>query len=389
MANRKRWSSTVGIHRGTRVRVYERTPGGTLYCAVWVPGRGVSRRSLGHTDRKRALREAAELATLRAKGEIETQRSSLTMDALLARYLANATHARDGSLKTERYRRDCAKRACYLVQWFGTQCEAAKLTPDRLQAYVRARRAGDVSGRAVRTRSVQSDLVFLKSALHWAAGVFDDGRPLLERNPLAGFSPPRERDPRRPLIDGAAVKALLDVAEIVSPQLPLLIVLMDTTGRRLSSVLGLRWDDFDFDEGRIRWRAELDKTRRASETPIPKAALGPLTALRRARAAIGASLVFPHPKRSKTGQPVTRHLASYWLTRAFELAGVPKPEGSLWHAFRRRWATLRKHLPLKDVAAAGGWHDLTTLLTCYQQPDEETLRAVVDYEKPAVKVGSN
>jgi hypothetical protein len=54
MANRKRWSSTVGRNRGTRVRVYERTPGGTLYCAVWVPGRGASRRSLGHTDRKRA-----------------------------------------------------------------------------------------------------------------------------------------------------------------------------------------------------------------------------------------------------------------------------------------------------------------------------------------------
>ncbi len=389
MANRKRWSSTVGIHRGTRVRVYERTPGGTLYCAVWVAGRGVSRRSLGHTDRKRALREAAELATLRARGEVEEKRSPLTLDALLARYLARATHARDGSLKTERYRRDCAKRARYLVQWFGAQCEAAKLTPDRMQAYVRARRAGEMSGRPVRTRSVQSDLVFLKSALHWATGVFEEGLPLLERNPLAGFSPPRERDPKRPLIDGASVKALLDVAEIVRPQLPLLIVLMDTTGRRLSSVLGLCWDDFDFAKGRIHWRAELDKTRRASETPIPKAALGPLLALRRARAAIGASLVFPHPKRSMAGQAVTRHLASYWLTRAFALAGVRKPDGSLWHAFRRRWATMRKHLPLKDVAAAGGWHDLTTLLTCYQQPDEETLRAVVDYVKPVGAVACN
>lgn len=388
MAIRKRWSSTVGSHRGTRVRVFERTPGGPLYCAVWVSGRGASRRSLGHTDRKRALREAAELATLRAKGEME-QRSPVTLDALLARYLAQATHARDGSLKTEHYRRDCAKRARYLVQWFGAQCEAAKLTPDRMKAYVRARRAGEVSGRPGRTRSVQCDLVFLKSVLHWATGVFENNVPLLERNPLAGFSPPRERDPKRPLIEGAAVKALLGVAEIVSPQLPLLIVLMDTTGRRLSSVLGLRWDDFDFERGRIRWRAELDKTRRASQTPIPKAAVEPLVALRRARAAIGASLVFPHPKRSRAGEPVTRHLASYWLTRAFELAGVPKPDGSLWHAFRRRWATTRKHLPLKDVAAAGGWHDLSTLLTCYQQPDEETLREVVDYEKPAASAGRN
>jgi integrase len=321
-------------------------------------------------------------------GETE-QRLPLTLDALLVRYLAQATHARDGSLKTEHYRRDCAKCARYLGQWFGAQCQAAKLTPDRMQAYVRARRAGEVSGRPVRTRSVQCDLVFLKSVLHWATGVFDDGRPLLERNPLAGFSPPRERDPKRPLVDADTVAALQAVAGTVSPQLPPLIALMDTTGRRLSSVLGLRWDDLDLERGRIRWRAELDKTRRASETPLPNAAMGPLLALRRTQAAIGASWLFPHPKRTRAGQPVTRHLASYWLTRAFELAGVLKPDGSLWHAFRRRWATTRKHLPLKDVAAAGGWHDLTTLLTCYQQPDEDTLREVVDYVKPAVRAVSN
>ena len=30
-----------------------------------------------------------------------------------------------------------------------------------------------------------------------------------------------------------------------------------------------------------------------------------------------------------------------------------------------------------DVAEAGGWNDTQTLLTCYQQPDQETLLAVV------------
>ncbi len=30
---------------------------------------------------------------------------------------------------------------------------------------------------------------------------------------------------------------------------------------------------------------------------------------------------------------------------------------------------------LKDVAAAGGWRDVQTLLTCYQQPDQDTLLA--------------
>jgi hypothetical protein len=30
-------------------------------------------------------------------------------------------------------------------------------------------------------------------------------------------------------------------------------------------------------------------------------------------------------------------------------------------------------LPVKDVAAAGGWKDITTLIESYQQPDEDTL----------------
>jgi hypothetical protein len=34
---------------------------------------------------------------------------------------------------------------------------------------------------------------------------------------------------------------------------------------------------------------------------------------------------------------------------------------------------------LAHVAAAEGWKDITTLIDCYQQPDEETLRSVVEF----------
>jgi hypothetical protein len=56
----------------------------------------------------------------------------------------------------------------------------------------------------------------------------------------------------------------------------------------------------------------------------------------------------------------------------------------MYHAFRRLWATERKAFPVKDVAAAGGWKDISTLIDCYQQPDDETLRAVVEFVKPAL-----
>ena len=59
-------------------------------------------------------------------------------------------------------------------------------------------------------------------------------------------------------------------------------------------------------------------------------------------------------------------------------AGLSKLDGSTWpHAYRRKWATERKHLPLVDVAAAGGWKGERMLLGIYQQPDLDTMLAVM------------
>jgi integrase len=93
------------------------------------------------------------------------------------------------------------------------------------------------------------------------------------------------------------------------------------------------------------------------------------------RPGIGGAPLFPSGE--DPAKPVRTEVASAWLPRAEKLAGLPKQEGSLWHAFRRKWATERKHLPAPDVAAAGGWSDLNTLLTVYQQPDAETMFRVV------------
>jgi len=38
--------------------------------------------------------------------------------------------------------------------------------------------------------------------------------------------------------------------------------------------------------------------------------------------------------------------------RPKRLPGSRSLDGGLWHAYRRKWATERKELPLKDVAAA-------------------------------------
>jgi len=66
-----------------------------------------------------------------------------------------------------------------------------------------------------------------------------------------------------------------------------------------------------------------------------------------------------------------------WLLEGEGLAKLSKQNGSLWHAFRRAWATARKSHSVKDVAEAGGWASTETLVRCYQQPDPETMLRVV------------
>jgi len=50
------------------------------------------------------------------------------------------------------------------------------------------------------------------------------------------------------------------------------------------------------------------------------------------------------------------------------------PSGRLV-TYRRAWATARKHLPLPDVAVAGGWKGTEALQRCYL--DEQTMLKVV------------
>ena len=80
-------------------------------------------------------------------------------------------------------------------------------------------------------------------------------------------------------------------------------------------------------------------------------------------------------------------LAIDWLRKAEKLAGLePLPRGA-FHPFRRKWATERKHLSPKDVAAVGGWVDTTTLQKVYQVADADTMESVVLQPKRLRKLG--
>jgi integrase len=151
------------------------------------------------------------------------------------------------------------------------------------------------------------------------------------------------------------------------------------TGRRISAVLQLRYDDLRLNEGphgSIRWPADTDKQGKEWLVPMNALARAAVDGVLRDRPGIGRAYIFPSPRNAR--RSISKDLASEWLEETEKLARVPKHEGSLWHAYRRKWATERKHLPDTDVAAAGGWSDLSCLKTAYQQVDHATLLQVVN-----------
>ena len=139
----------------------------------------------------------------------------------------------------------------------------------------------------------------------------------------------------------------------------------------MSAIRQLRQGDIGLDARRILKNWETDKENVEQWVPVPDA-LQPML-----REAMGPAneYVFPAPKdRTK---PWSRYYARRLLRRCEKAAGLTPLKGGQWHPFRRKWVTERKHLPMTDVAEAGGWRSVRTL-DIYAQPDEKTILAVVN-----------
>jgi integrase len=121
----------------------------------------------------------------------------------------------------------------------------------------------------------------------------------------------------------------------------------------------------------VHWRAENDKIRYEHDTWLTAEAV---TALRESRRAGGVLSEWVFPSSRDPRDPVSRHVFVDWWRRGVELAELPPVPGRGWHSLRRQFATELKHVPLKDLAALGGWKDAGTILTCYQQADTATMQ---------------
>jgi integrase len=223
--------------------------------------------------------------------------------------------------------------------------------------------------------------------LIWATTVkLSNGEWMLAENPLRGVRLQREQNPRRPVATydrfervRLAIRKLAPEATSSSERdrwirLELALVLAEGTGRRIGAIRRLRWCDISHDPPAIHWRAEFDKRQREQLVPIPDSLAEEIKATRARLRVVGDGWIF---KQATKDAPWAPAQCQDYLRQAEAAASVTKLEGGLWHAYRRKWATERKELPLKDVAAAGGWKDVTTLLTCYQHADEATMLRVM------------
>jgi len=148
-------------------------------------------------------------------------------------------------------------------------------------------------------------------------------------------------------------------------------------GRRISAILGLQYADLHLNagpHGAITWRADTDKMGKARTAPLNEAARAAIDRVPVARPGIGAGHLFPSPR--NPDQPLSKDLASAWIEKCEKVVGLPHLKQGLWHPFRRSWATARKHLPVQDVAACGGWSDSSVLSDLYMAADADTMLRV-------------
>jgi integrase len=393
---RSKWNTANGTHsmslgsRGYRVRLFENRQSGMFYCDTWVNGKK-RRQSLRTRDRREAEREGKRILSELLQGVFEERSGVVTLGALWDRFRRECAAWLDN---TQNSKLGDERSAEILITFFGADRDLTTLSENDQIAFQNARMQGAISlggtrrlGR-VRARTVESDINLLKMMLRWATRVrVAGGARLLQFNPLDGVRMIREKNELRPvatwerfLKTREALAAFIGEASFPSvrirwQKIDLALVLAEATGRRLGSIRLLLWDDVDFPKNQIRWRADSDKKGKEWVIPMPDAVAAELRA---AHAKFGVDSMWIFDAQHDASVPMDRHLFDKWLTEAEKRAGLPKLKGGLWHAYRRKWATERKSLPIKDVMAAGGWTDADTLLRSYQHVDRETLMQVMN-----------
>jgi len=398
----KHWSYNTGERGRNWVRAYEDGRDGKLYLEYRENG-DRKRVRLKHVhDTDSAKRKADKLASKLNEHDSSPHRLSITLADLMRLYEKEVTPSK-GNSKQAHDRR--AQRMW--MAFFEGQPEAGRRTsrhPSTLDRtdwdrFIAARREGMIPGwpEGVGDRQVEYDLKFMIAVLGWATGHKIENRPIIDVSSWHGdlrrtqkWGMPREKNPLRPGMD-EDIRAGL-IAHSPSWQFELALTLERETRRRNNAIRQLKWSDVDLDAGVVHWRSELDKSGRASTTPLmPRAH----TALRQAPSrGIGAAPVFPSA--TQPSEPTPRHTFQTWLRRAKErfFKSLSEPERGLmkqrmrgvgFHAEKREGVRdpVFRSLPKKVQEEFAGTR-FETLSSVYDEVGVEDMRAELQRAEAAV-----
>ncbi len=380
---RDRRSYSAGEWGRNRVRVFA-DPKTGLYQIEWRENGRRLTRSLKHRDWSRAKRQADEaaagLATYEPNGKAEAEPEPLTLERLFDIYGEEVTPT-----KGEHTQRHDKIAMRMFLRFFGKDRDPATLSQRDWDRFIGARRAGKVgpSGKPVSNRTVECDLRFLIAVLNWAAKSRDEqGRLLLDSNPLRGLKTPKEKNPTRVVLSEEEYQAMLGISRQVDWRFRVAFVLAHETGHRIGAIRNLRWRDIDFEGREVRWRAEHEKTGYEHVTPMTDEAVAVLEEARETNPGNGKTPVLPALRDPSAS--ISSRLAGAWWHKAERLARLEPRRGRGWHSLRRKFASDLMDLPLKVLCELGGWKEAQTVLRCYQQADAGQLRKALE-SRPRVR----
>ena len=353
---RVRRGYSAGEWGRNRVRVFP-DPKTGLYQIEWRDNGRRLTRSLKHRDWRQARRQADEFAAGFAGPELNGKKNAepepLTLATLFDIYGEEVTPTK--GLSSRQHDRAAAKM---FLGFLERSRDPATLSQRDWDRFIRARRAGSVgpSGRPVSDRMIEYDLRYLISVLNWASRSRDEqGRLLLESNPLRGLKMPMEKNPTRVVLSEHEYQALLKVSQEVDWRFHLALVLAHETGHRIGAIRKLRWSDIDFESESVRWRARHEKTGYEHTTPVTDEALAALEEARGMSAGTGDGPVLPAPTDASVS--VGSWISRGWWERAERLAGLEPKRGRGWHSLRRKFASDLMDQPLKVLCELGRLED--------------------------------
>ena len=410
--NQGTWTMSLG-HRGERIRLFENGKGGMYYREVYLANGTRNKKSLGTYERDRAEQIGREIYARILTGTVEDDpRAPVRLEEVATRFVRECARFLDNKPSTQT---DGIRSIHNVVTGVGANRDVRSLTPNDLDAYATKRRRGGVKLKSGHTAGpvgatvVQGELKLLKQMLSWATTVVVNTRRWIEYNPVQHYRCTGETDVRRPVATIerfqktiAAMHAQQDryLVESVTLAHPgerdraarrhrswmraeLGLMLLEATGRRRGAVMGLKWDDIDFDQQRITWVAEFDKKGRTSRVPYPASLF---EQLRLFQERLHATTGFCWPREDDPSKPAPPELLYQRMMQAERDAGLPKLEQGGTHPYRRKWRSERSGHSLKAVAEAGGWRDMATMERCYDIPeDDDLLRVTAETRKRGVK----